>query len=260
VNVQSPEQEDVERITKASSDATELYAPSKQSAAGDVQTTGAGTEAGGKEPHHPAAASTLENTPKSPPSDDAQKHVVLSIEPQAEESQPAPDLTQQQSPALSTSQRLWNAAYDKLEEDKDTAELVKSYTETLTKVLMANIPETAASGAGDISGELEDPAKRQKYMKDLVKEGQSKVAIASKITKGVGDVARFVLSAKGMVDAAIQNIPQAALPWAGVCIGLQVSSHPSRLPDFRVDLIHLDPLESCKSDEIQPCRHHTCCL
>jgi hypothetical protein len=226
VNVQSPEQEDVERITKASSDATELYAPSKPSAAADVQAT-AGTDAGGKEPHRPAAASTLKNTPKSPPSDDAQKHLVLSIEPRVEESQPAPDPTQQQSPALSASQRLWNAAYDRLEEDKDTAELVRSYLETLTKVLRANTPKTVASGAGDISAELEDPARRQKYMEDLVKKGQSKVATASKITKGVGDVAQFVLSAKGMIDAAIQNIPQAALPWAGVCVGLQVGNHPS---------------------------------
>ncbi|KAH8587313.1 hypothetical protein B0O99DRAFT_642038 [Bisporella sp. PMI_857] len=228
VKVQSPEQGDVERGTKAPSDATEPHTPSKLSAATDVQTTGARTDAGGKEPHHLAAASTLENTPKSPPSDDAQTHIVLSIEPRAEESQPATDPTQQQSPALSTSQRLWNAAYDRREEDKDTAEFVGSYVETLTKVLSANIPKTVASGAGDISAELKDPAKRQKYMEDLVKEGQSKVATASKITKGVGDVAQFVLLAKGMIDAAIQNIPQAALPWAGVCIGLQIILNPAK--------------------------------
>ena len=234
MKVQSAEQGDVKCDTKASSDATRPHAPSKPSAAADVQTTGAGTDAGGKEPHHPAAASTLENTPKYPPTDDAQTHVIPSIEPQAEESQPAIDPIQQ-SHALSTSQRLWNAAYDRLGGDKDTAELVGSYVETLTKVLNANIPKTVASGAGDISAELKDPAKRQKYMEDLVKKGQSKVATASKITNGVGDVARFVLSAKGMIDAAIQNIPQAALPWAGVCIGLQVSNHPSQLPSLCID-------------------------
>ncbi|KAH6714777.1 hypothetical protein BKA61DRAFT_735120 [Leptodontidium sp. MPI-SDFR-AT-0119] len=174
VNVQSPENEDVERTAKASSDTT------------------AGTDAGGKEPHHPAAASTLENTPESPPSDDAQKPVVLSIEPRAEESQPAPDPTQQLSPALSTSQRLCNTAYDRLEEDKDTAEL------------------TVASGAGDIFTKLKDLTKRQKYMEDLVKKGQSK----------------FVLLAKGMIDTAIQNVPQAAPPWTGVCIGLQILLNP----------------------------------
>jgi hypothetical protein len=232
VKAQSPEQGDVEHGTKASNDATKPHAPSKPSAA-DVQTTRASTDAGGKKPHHPAAASTPEKTPKSPPSGDAQTHVVPSIEPRAEESQPATEPTQQQSPTLSTSQRLWNAAYD--EEDKDTAELVRSYVKTITKVLTAKTPETFASGAGDIPAELKAPAKRQKYMEDLVKEGLAKISMASKITKGVGDVAQFILSAKGMIDAAIQNIPQAALPWAGVCVGLQVSNHPSQLPSLCID-------------------------
>lgn len=60
-------------------------------------------------------------------------------------------------------------------------------------------------------------------MKKLVEEGRAKVSIPSKFTKGVGDVAQFILLAKASIDTAIQNIPQATLPWAGVCIGLQVS-------------------------------------
>ncbi|PQE28651.1 vegetative incompatibility het-e-1 protein [Rutstroemia sp. NJR-2017a WRK4] len=227
IKAQSPKQGDVQRDTKASSNATEQHAPSKPSAA-DVRTTGAGTDAGGKEPPQPATAFALKNTPKSPPSDNTQTHVVPSIEPQAKELQPTADPTQQQSTALSTSQRLWNAAYDRLEEDKDTAKLVRSYVETVTEVLKANTPKIVASEADDISAELKDPAKRQKYLGDLVKEGQSKVATPSKITKGVGDIAQFVLSAKGMIDAAIQNIPQAALPWAGVCIGLQILLNPAK--------------------------------
>ena len=230
MKVQSPEQGDVGHGTKV----TEQHASSKPSVA-DVQTTRVGTDAGAKEPHHPAAAATLKKTPKSPLNDNAQTHVVPSVEPRAEESQPATEPTQQQSPALSTSQRLWNAAYDRLEEDKDTAELVRSYMKTLTKVLKAKTPETFASGAVHISAELKVPAKRQKYMEDLVKEGLAKISTASKITKGVGDVAQFILSAKGMIDAAIQSIPQAALPWAGVCVGLQVSSHPSQLSGLRIN-------------------------
>jgi hypothetical protein len=102
VNIQPSKQEDVERITKAFSDATELYTPSKTSAAADVQTT-ASTDARDKEPYYPAALSTLENTPKSLPSDNTQKHIVLSIKPQVKESQPTPDPTQQQSLTLFTS-------------------------------------------------------------------------------------------------------------------------------------------------------------
>lgn len=182
---------------------------------------------------------------------------------EAKEPQALTEPTVQQTPALSTSQRLWNDAYDSLEHDNDTAKLVKAYVKTLTKVLEADTaPSTSTSGPSDVSTELKDSTKRQMYMKKLVEEGRAKVFTASKITKGVGDVAQFILSAKGMIDLAIQNIPQAALPWAGVCVGLQVSTHPSCfsclvsvLTDTRPD-----PLESCERDKIQPCRHHSCRL
>jgi N-terminal domain of NWD NACHT-NTPase len=64
------------------------------------------------------------------------------------------------------------------------------------------------------------------YMKKLLEDGQVKVFIVSNIVKGVCDVAQFILSAKGIVDLAIQNILQAALPWASIYIGLQVSTYP----------------------------------
>ena len=168
--------------------------------------------------------STLGETLKSPPSSDAQIHVppsVLPVEPQAENSQPT-ESAQQQIPVLSTSQRLWNTAYDSLEDDKDTAELVRSYVKTLGKALVAKASKPSAA---NVSSKLKDPAKRQIHMKRLVEKGQAKISTVSKITKGVGDVAHFILSAKNMIDMAIQNVPQAALPWAGVCVGLQVSIH-----------------------------------
>ena len=74
---------------------------------------------------------------------------------------------------------------------------------------------------------MKDPVKRQETMQELVKSGRAKVEKSSKITQGLGDFANGVLQCKGLVDLAIQNIPQAALPWAGVCIGLQVSTSDS---------------------------------
>jgi uncharacterized phage infection (PIP) family protein YhgE len=124
---------------------------------------------------------------------------------------------------LSTSQRLWNAAYNNLEKDDSTAKLVNSYVKTLTTILKAKrASDTSASEAADVSAELKDPVKRQTYMKDLVEEGRKKIATTSKITEGVDNVIGYIEKAKGMIDAAIGNIPQAALPWAGVCLGLQV--------------------------------------
>ncbi|KAK4107652.1 hypothetical protein N656DRAFT_802559, partial [Canariomyces notabilis] len=141
---------------------------------------------------------------------------ALSIEPRAKP-KAIESTSEQPTPVLPMSQRLWDAAYNSLAEDKDTAKLVESYMETLNKVLGDRTVEPAV----DVSLTLKDPSQRQAHMRKLVEEGQAKISRLLKITQGVGDAAQFVLSAKAMVDLAIQNIPQAALPWAGVCIGLQ---------------------------------------
>jgi hypothetical protein len=121
------------------------------------------------------------------------------------------------------SERLWNAAYDSLE--TDNAELVMSYLKTLETVLGANPGVTPDT---NISAEFHDPTKRQMYMRRLVEEGRSKISRASKITNRVGVVADIVLSVKGIIDLAVQSVPQAALPWAGVCVGLQMLRNPAQ--------------------------------
>ena len=105
------------------------------------------------------------------------------------------------------SERLWNAAYDSLE--TDNAELVMSYMKTLETVLGAN-PGVAPNT--NISAELYNPTKRQMHIRKLVEEGRAKISRASKITNGVGDIADFVLSVKGIIDLAVQSVPQATLP------------------------------------------------
>ncbi|KAK3381182.1 hypothetical protein B0H63DRAFT_197445 [Podospora didyma] len=86
--------------------------------------------------------------------------------------------------------------------------------------------ESTEQPTSALSVTLKDPSQRQAHMRKLVEEGQAKVSTLSKITQGVGNAVQFVLSAKAMVDLAIQNIPQAALPWVGVCIGLQILLNP----------------------------------
>jgi hypothetical protein len=160
----------------------------------------------------------------------------------AKEPQPVTESGVHQDPNLS--RKLWNDAYVNLEKDED--KLVEAYRNTLAEILVDEMlkdlkakkaTDTSAVGASNVSterkdlkakilDELKDPANRQVHMGKLVKEGQAKVAKVSKITKGVGDFAKAILSAKPVVDIVLQ-IPQAApaaLPWAGVCIGLQVSN------------------------------------
>lgn len=125
-------------------------------------------------------------------------------------------------------QKLWNEAYDGLED-----KLVKAYEKCLEKFLEdENAPDTSATGAIDISAKLKDkdPTQRQIYMKKLVEEGKAKIATSSKVSKVVGAGAQAILAAKPVVDLLLKNIPPAApaaLPWAGVCVGLQVCSNPS---------------------------------
>jgi hypothetical protein len=158
-------------------------------------------------------------------------HVPQSASLIADPAQAHPGLEEhltKRSAELSISQRIWNAAYDSLEEDKDTADLVKSYMKTLSAVLKAEKSSGDSAPKDDeLAAEVQSPTTRQEYLKKLVSDGQKKIETSSKVKMAVGDVAQFILSAKGMIDLAIQNIPQAALPWAGVCIGLQVSSHRS---------------------------------
>ncbi len=159
----------------------------------------------------------------------------------------------QQTPA--TSQKLWNPAYDSLKEDEGTANLVTAYMTTLGKVVRIGTTEAPDFAATDVSTDLDNPEARQRYMEMLVHEGKRRIAKASKITKALGDFAKLVLSAKGMVDLVVQNFPQAALPWAGVCAGLQVGRHALRLLWFSGRLTGLDPYEPRERHKIQPCGH-----
>ncbi|KAK3353868.1 WD40-repeat-containing domain protein [Lasiosphaeria hispida] len=190
--------------TTPSGTTTEPCTPTSPSADHD-QAPRPNIDARATDHHQPAATS------QAPPP-------ALSVEPRAEPK--SIESTEQPTSAVSTSQRLWDAAYNSLAEDKDTAELVGSYMETLEKVLEDKTCEPSAVDAS------RDPSQRQAHMRKLVEEGQAKISTSSKITQGVGDAFRFVLSAKAMIDLAIQNIPQAALPWAGVCIGLQILLNP----------------------------------
>lgn len=67
-----------------------------------------------------------------------------------------------------------------------------------------------------------DPDVRRKQMLKIVQDGLQKTNREADVWHGIGETAQLVLSAKGMVDSAIQAVPQAALAWAGVCFVLQV--------------------------------------
>ena len=194
----------------------------------------------------PAAASTARNLPLTSP--DNAEHVqvpqapsaanvdahLTTVDPGAKELQP------------DISEKLWNDAYDSLEKDED--KLVEAYRSILAELLVdeklkdlkaEKATDASPSGANDILAErddlrakileeLKDRSKREIYMNMLVESGKAKVAKSSKITKAVDTFAKAILPVKPIVDSVIEYTPQAApaaLPWAGVCFGLQVSNN-----------------------------------
>ncbi|KAM3551904.1 hypothetical protein ARSEF4850_007650 [Beauveria asiatica] len=156
------------------------------------------------------------------------------------------------------SYELWNKAYDELE--KAESELVGNYAKVLAKALAEVITEARHEEARDDSvghsderkyllmnpppgsnsaeldeistsvlAKLKDAAKRQMFLEMLVSRGQLKVTKTEGIAKAAGYVAEKGLFIKPAVDLILQ-IPQAApaaLPWAGICLGMKMLSYPA---------------------------------
>jgi hypothetical protein len=111
--------------------------------------------------------------------------------------------------------RLWTQAYDDLR--VEDASLVEGYERVLAQLE----DEIRAPAAADAVQQDE----RQIKMKRLLKAGLEKTEKEAKLWAGAGAAMDFVLSAKEVIDAAVQAAPQAALAWTGVSIALQVSDH-----------------------------------
>lgn len=125
------------------------------------------------------------------------------------------------NPTVSVSEEIWNTAYDDLEATE--GELVRSYVKILKEVLGRESGEPSTS---DLVAEMKDPLQRQKNRRELIQNGQRRISNVSKMTTKVGEIADYILKSKGIVNLTLQSVPQAApaaLPWAGVCLGLEVS-------------------------------------
>lgn len=126
---------------------------------------------------------------------------------------------------ISISERVWNRAFDELANDEATSRLVEDYVRIIPR---ATNPDGSDTAGDDLSGDMKDPVRRQMVLKEAIKAGQAKMAKAEKVTGAMGSVVKFVNKFKDVIDLAVSTNPQAALPWAGACIGLQVSSFSHR--------------------------------
>ena len=159
--------------------------------------------------------------PELPPVGNVLNHSTTEVQPSKEP--PASEKPQKRGPV--TSEEVWNCAYNELAGDEATASLVEAYVKVLPKAINPNKDSNEPDNkeADKLHDDMNNPIQRQKMMQSAINAGQAKIAKPSKATQAVGSVSSFVLKFKGVIDMAVQSNPQAALPWAGVCVGLQVS-------------------------------------
>lgn len=122
--------------------------------------------------------------------------------------------------AASLPEQLWDRAYDSLRIDEPS--LVAAYEKILSRKPDENDSASEASESQNIIAQA-DPAARRIQMYQFIQTGLKKTEREARIMYGVGAALQSVLSAKDMIDSAIQAVPQAALAWTGVCLTLQVS-------------------------------------
>lgn len=132
--------------------------------------------------------------------------------------------------ALSKSQTLWNEAYDRLKVDDAAKDVVASYETILLSVAQKQSPEIDID-----SFDLENPLGRQKFSKILLQHGMHRTSKMSSATQKIGDVTKFLQGITKTIDGAIQSIPQAAIPWVGVKIALEILSNPSGVLSSNAD-------------------------
>ncbi|TFA99194.1 hypothetical protein CCMA1212_008940 [Trichoderma ghanense] len=117
-------------------------------------------------------------------------------------------------------ERLWDRAYDKLKE-RDAA-LIEAYEKILSRKLGGQGFDTPVTASEQNIIAQNDTRARRSQMRKLIQDGLGKTSGEAKIKQAIG----AVLSAKDMISAAIQAVPQAALAWTGVCVALEMIQNP----------------------------------
>ncbi|KAL6922586.1 hypothetical protein FSST1_006612 [Fusarium sambucinum] len=125
-------------------------------------------------------------------------------------------------------EKLWNEAYDTLGGNKYIVE----YEEILLSELKKDNPDITSLGTSY--------EERWRNMQRLVELGLKKTETEAKIYGKVNDGLQLFDTVRSLVTPAVSAVPQAAIPWVGVCFILQVFSNPAKQPGVhRAGLQHV---------------------
>lgn len=159
----------------------------------------------------PGSADTVDKHSSKSENDHAQTHIERSPKPSTS--------------TASIPERLWNRAYDQAKESN------ASIAEAYEKILSARLREQDADVTNNAQLDhldlrqneiAADPEKRRLQMAQLVESGLRKTENDANAKANMEESVRCAMTVKGSVDKAVQASPEAALPWVGVCIALEV--------------------------------------
>lgn len=116
-------------------------------------------------------------------------------------------------PELSALQtRLWNKAYEGVKQKEPTV------AEAYEKILFVEIPKAQHDSTGATSEQNATSAEMIQLVNTGVERTKKEVEIKGTVKQWLD----IVNSVKGVIDNAIKVAPDAAVAWAGICIGLEV--------------------------------------
>lgn len=110
---------------------------------------------------------------------------------------------------------IWDRAYDALK--TEDAALVQAYE----RILSSKLQNTEVTADVNVINQ-HDQEKRRGQMHQLVKDGLAKISQEIKVKSLVGSVLQTVNLAQNIVTEVVKDVPQAAIPWAAVCLSLEV--------------------------------------
>jgi len=131
----------------------------------------------------------------------------------------ATDFTGADSTAASLPVRLWDRAYDDLK--REETDLVNAYEKILSRQLHDG-PSSAVPEYQPNTIVQDNSDARRRQMTQLIHAGLEKITREAKVKEGLGAAVNVALSARNVISAAIQAVPQAALAWTGICVALEV--------------------------------------
>ncbi|KAI6768499.1 hypothetical protein HG531_010688 [Fusarium graminearum] len=118
------------------------------------------------------------------------------------------------------SERLWNQAYDNLK-DSESSKIAESYERILSDQLRVG------EGVNIIA---RDHAARWHQMEKLTADGIKNTAKDVERKESINQWLEMCKPLKEAVGTGLKAVPQAAIPWAGICCALEILSSPLTEP------------------------------